>query len=198
MHTAGVDGAGIGQGVDAAGLARVRVDRPVGGETFQLDGTVLVLRRAMAQDRSAVAAMHGRCTAKSLHRRYLAGVLGDIDRVVAHLVPPPSGVAIGAFTPEGDCVALAHLVPMTDRDAVELAALVQDDWQRYGLGLRLARLILAVPERAGRAVFLLAEADNWPVLALARRLGYRAAPGVTNGFMDIEIAGATLPAPGSA
>ncbi|MGZ4608933.1 MAG: N-acetyltransferase family protein, partial [Actinomycetes bacterium] len=145
-------------------------------------------------DRAAVLDMHRRCTATSLRRRYLGPLPGDLDRLVDLLVPPARGLAVGAFTPEGQCVALAHLVPLADRDAVELAVLVVDDWQRYGVGLRLTQATLAVPERAGRAVFLLAHADNWPVLALARRLGYSAAPRVERGYMDMEIDGASLPA----
>lgn len=98
--------------MDFVGMDRIRVDRPVGVETFQLDGTVLSLRRVVPEDRVAVVEMHGRCSQQSL--RYLGAVARDLD---------------------------------------------------------------------------------WPVLAMARRLGYAATPHVEGGFMDLEIDGATLPSP---
>ncbi len=173
-------------------MERMRLERPVDGTVFGLEATVLTMRRVTAGDRCAALAMHRRCSAETLRCRYLGDVSGMLDRLVDQLVPPMRGVTVGAFTPSGECVALAHMLAMTDRHAVELAVLVEDDWQRYGLGLRLSQEALAMPERQGRPVWLLAQADNSPALALARRLGHRGRPRIENAFAELEIADASL------
>jgi acetyltransferase (GNAT) family protein len=174
-------------------MDRMRVERLLDGSVFRLEATVLTIRRATAADRRVVLAMQRRCSAASLRRRYLGAVAGRLDRLVDQLVPPARGVSIGAFNPSGDCVGLANMVPLADRDAVELAVLVQDGWQRYGVGLRLSQVALAMPERAGRSVWLLSQADNVPSIALARRLGHRGAPPrVDAAFVELEIEDASL------
>lgn len=170
----------------------MRVERPVDGSALRLEATVLTMRRVTAGDRGAALAMHRRCSAQALRSRYLGDVSRRLDRLVDQLVPPTRGVTVGAFAPAGECVALAHMLALTDRDSVELAVLVEDDWQRYGVGLRLTQVTLAMPERDGRPVWLLAQADNAPAFALARRLGHRGTPRVDNAFAELEIADASL------
>ena len=173
-------------------MSRFRVERAQHGDAFRLETTVLTLRRVTAADRDAVLAMHRQCSERTLRRRYLGAVADRLDRVVSQLAPSARGVTLGAFTPSGECVALAHLVPVADRHADELAVLVQDGWQRYGVGLRLSQEVLATPEREGRPVWLLAQADNSPAFALARALGHRGGLKVVNGFVELEIADASL------
>jgi len=89
------------------------------------------------------------------------------------------------------CAALA-MHRRCSAETLRCRYLGEDDWQRYGLGLRLSQEALAMPERQGRPVWLLAQADNSPALALARRLGHRGRPRIVNAFAELEIADASL------
>jgi GNAT superfamily N-acetyltransferase len=97
----------------------------------------LLIRGAGARDLTAVAAMHARCTPRSLLERYRAGG------------KPPSSVAIEralrrtlafvACTARGEVVAMAVAAPDPAHEdgAAEVGLLVEDEWQRRGLGREL-------------------------------------------------------------
>lgn len=101
-------------------------------------------------------------------------------------------------TADGRLVALAHL--MWDGDSAELAVLVEDAWQRRGLGLDLLRRMAALAAEAGVAtVYAVTQAGNTALISAMRRLELPLDYQVTDGTLVItaHLAGAAeqLPSP---
>src|SRR5579862_2539845 len=99
------------------------------GQTVQTLQTV-PLRGA---DHGAVVAMLGRCSEPTLRRRF-HGVIDDA-RYINRLIGSSSEVGYTAWI-DGRCVGIASLHP-SDQASAEMGVLVEDDWQRRGVGTAL-------------------------------------------------------------
>jgi GNAT superfamily N-acetyltransferase len=133
------------------------------------DGAELVLRRAVAADVDEVAALHERCSPESLHRRYLSGTRGPSWSQLARLLEPHRGYALVATDSDGRVVALANLIG--EGDIAEAAVLVEDGWQRRGVGTALLRRLVSLARPAEfAAVVLHTHAQNTPMLRTVRRV----------------------------
>ncbi|MEV4532477.1 GNAT family N-acetyltransferase [Asanoa sp. NPDC049518] len=141
------------------------------------DGVELALRPATPDDLPALMAMHERCSAGTRRHRYLTGdgvpgpaQLGrllDQSRVRTLLAVVP-GVTSG-----DPVVAMANLV--VEGSLAELSVVVEDGWQRRGVGTALVRRALAHAERLGCAAVLAhTTADNVAMERTLRRLGHPA------------------------
>jgi RimJ/RimL family protein N-acetyltransferase len=135
------------------------------------DGAELTLRPAGEDDLEGVRRLHERASTASLHSRYLGGGT-PTDARLRRLLEPVGGRTLLAVAADGRVVAIASL--LAEGDLGEIAVLVEDGWQRRGLGTALARRLLAW---AGKARFaaLVAHtgADNVAMLRTLRRLGAR-------------------------
>ncbi|MFI2609191.1 GNAT family N-acetyltransferase [Kitasatospora sp. NPDC018619] len=148
------------RGADRAPEAASRLSLP--------DGTALLLRPAGPADRAAARAMHDRCSPAALRLRY-HGPVRDAGRYLDHLLGPRHGRSFAVGAPDGRIVALGHL--MWDDDEAELAVLVEDAWQRQGLGLALLRRLSATARAAGvRTVYAVTQGGNAGLIAAMRRL----------------------------
>ncbi|RZQ59972.1 GNAT family N-acetyltransferase [Amycolatopsis suaedae] len=96
------------------------------------DGATVVLRTGVPADADAVAALHARCSANTLFNRYHTGVRTIPRRWLHRLLVPPRGRSLLAVCGR-DVVALGQLIPAGDGSA-EVSLLVEDRWQRNGLG----------------------------------------------------------------
>jgi RimJ/RimL family protein N-acetyltransferase len=160
-------------------------------------GAELTVRRAVPQDREAALAMHRRCSPETLRRRY-HGPVADADRYLAHLLDPRHGQTLAVETADGELVALAHL--LWDDDSAEVAVLVEDAWQRRGLGLDLLRRMAALAAEAGVAtVYAVTQAGNTALIGAMQRLAIPLDYQVDDGTLVItaHLAGAAeqLPSP---
>lgn len=134
------------------------------------DGVELRVRPAVPDDLAAVQAMHARCSARSRQRRYLGTTRGPSVAQLARLLDPARGVTLVALADGGSPVAMANLV--AEGDIAELAVLVEDAWQRRGIGTALLRRLVAHGTRAGYAALVVhTHADNAPMRSALRRLG---------------------------
>ncbi|MGI5153154.1 GNAT family N-acetyltransferase [Plantactinospora sp. CA-294935] len=175
--------------VDLAGaVARQAADRV----TLVLpDGAELTVRPAVPDDLPAVLSMQHRCTARSLLRRYPGRGAAPPERL-RRLLSPAHGVTLLALTGGGDgqperVVAMANLAP--EGVLAELGLLVEDGWQRRGLGAALLRRLVGYGARAGYAALLAhTPADNVAVLRILDRL-YQ--PGTVD--RDGELLTVTVP-----
>ncbi|WP_030239696.1 GNAT family N-acetyltransferase [Streptomyces sp. NRRL S-350] len=132
------------------------------------DGTELLLRAAGPADKAAALAMHGRCSPASLRLRY-HGPVRDADRHLDHLLDARHGRSLAVESPDGRILALGHL--MWDDGEAELAVLVEDAWQRHGLGPALLRRLAAMAGAAGiGTVYAVTHAANTGLIAAMRRL----------------------------
>ncbi|NNN30694.1 GNAT family N-acetyltransferase [Streptomyces sp. S3(2020)] len=133
------------------------------------EGNDITVRRADVGDLDAAKAMHERCSSRTLGMRY-HGPLGDADRYLNHLLSPRFGRTLAVQTASGRLVGLGHL--LWDGDETEVALLVEDEWQRRGIGGELLRRLveLAVEARC-ESVYAVTQAANTGMVAAMRGLG---------------------------
>jgi GNAT superfamily N-acetyltransferase len=146
--------------------------------------------------------MFDRCTAPTRYRRFHGPVKVIPERYLAEAlsgspfhhalvacaepVPAPAGAAEGAVRP-GGIVALASC-RMVDEGAAELGLLVEDAWQRRGLGTRLLRDLAAYASAAGLRVLeaqLLAE-QAW-ICGLLRPYGACGLRSTRGGVLNVTV-----------
>ncbi|GAA1371817.1 GNAT family N-acetyltransferase [Streptomyces beijiangensis] len=133
------------------------------------EGNEISVRRADLDDVEAAREMQERCSERTLGLRY-HGPVGDADRYLSHLLSPRFGRTLAVQTASGRIVALGHL--LWDGDETEVALLVEDDWQRRGIGSELlGRLVTLAVEAGCESVYAVTQASNTGMVAAMRGLG---------------------------
>src|SRR5579884_277586 len=124
----------------------------------------VVVRRAMPSDGDAIARMVERCSARTRQRRFLGATaaipVSYLERICA---PPSEDLHLVA-------VAGSRVVALGSRADDELGLVVEDEWQRAGLGRLLLRRLL---EHSPAPLVAEVGDDNAPMLAWLRRLAPR-------------------------
>jgi GNAT superfamily N-acetyltransferase len=137
------------------------------------DGAEAIVRTAVSDDVEPVSRMHERCTPATRQRRYLGGTTSPSATQLARLLAPARGATLVAEVDGGDgprIVAMANLIG--EGDVAEVALLVEDGWQRRGLGTALLRRLLGVAARDRYAALVAhTQADNAAMLHTVRGLG---------------------------
>ncbi|GAB2964878.1 GNAT family N-acetyltransferase [Streptomyces pseudoechinosporeus] len=132
-------------------------------------GNAITVRRAGPHDIDAAKAMHERCSPRTLSLRY-HGPVGDADRYLKHLLSPRFGRTLAVQTASGRIVGLGHL--LWDGDETEVALLVEDAWQRHGIGSELlGRLVTMAAEAGCDSVYAVTQSSNTGMVAAMRGLG---------------------------
>ncbi|MFJ5533260.1 GNAT family N-acetyltransferase [Streptomyces sp. NPDC093261] len=132
-------------------------------------GTPITVRRADTSDLEAAKEMHDRCSPRTLSMRYHGPVV-DADRYLNHLLSPRFGRTLAVQTPSGRIVGLGHL--LWDGDETEVALLVEDEWQRRGVGSELlGRLVTVAVEAGCESVYAVTQASNTGMVTAMRGLG---------------------------
>jgi GNAT superfamily N-acetyltransferase len=156
-----------------------------------------VLRPGRADDVEALLAMHQRCSAETVGRRYHAPVEHLTPRTARDLLEPPGGRSVLLVVGES-VVAAGTFVPDPTADEpgrVELGLMVEDAWQRQGYGTRLLRALADQAARRGvETLTCLVQPDDPAVLRTIRRAGLRARASHADGVTQYRI---PLTAPGS-
>lgn len=133
------------------------------------EGSSITVRRADTADVDAAKAMHERCSQRTLGMRY-HGPVRDADRYLNHLLSPRFGRTLAVRTASGRIVGLGHL--LWDGDETEIALLVEDDWQRRGIGGELlGRLVTMAVEAGCESVYAVTQSSNTGMVAAMRGLG---------------------------
>lgn len=150
--------------------ARLGPRVPRGHDVLTLPaGDDITVRRADTGDVEAAKAMHTRCSTRTLGLRY-HGPVGDVDRYLNHLLSPRYGRTLAVQTPSGRIVGLGHL--LWDGDETEVALLVEDEWQRRGIGGELLGRLVSMAREAGcESVYAVTQASNTGMVAAMRGLG---------------------------
>ncbi|MFF5519903.1 GNAT family N-acetyltransferase [Streptomyces coeruleorubidus] len=150
--------------------ARLGPRVPHGRDVLTLaEGSDITVRRADTRDLEAARAMHERCSERTLRLRY-HGPVRDADRYLNHLLSPRFGRTLAVQTASGRLVGLGHL--LWDGDETEVAVLVEDAWQRRGVGGELlGRLVAMAAEGGCRSVYAVTQASNTGMVAAMRGLG---------------------------
>ncbi|HEX8627252.1 MAG TPA: GNAT family N-acetyltransferase [Catenuloplanes sp.] len=160
-------------------------------------GVEVLLRPATGEDLAAVRQMHLRCSAATRQGRFLTGPALPSDSRLHRLLEPTGGVTLlaqptGTLTggAAGQVVATATLV--TEGPVGQAALLVEDAWQRRGLGGALARRLMASAARCGLQAVVGSGPCADPGL---ERLLARVAPQATV-EEDGQLRTVTVPVPG--
>ncbi|MFD7920834.1 GNAT family N-acetyltransferase [Streptomyces sp. NPDC059740] len=161
------------------------------------EGSPIVVRRAGPSDLAAAREMHERCSEATLTMRY-HGPVGDADRYLDHLLSPRFGRTLVAQTASGRVVALGHL--LWDGEESEVALLVEDAWQRRGVGAQLLRRLMAMAAETGStSVYAVTQASNTGMVAAMRSLGLPLDYQIEEGTLVVTARPAAVPtAPGAA
>ncbi|MGY3684169.1 GNAT superfamily N-acetyltransferase [Streptomyces sp. TE33382] len=161
------------------------------------EGNEITVRRADRGDLAAARAMHDRCSERTLGLRY-HGPVRDADRYLDHLLSPRFGRTLAVRTASGRLVALGHL--LWDGDETEVALLVEDDWQRRGIGSELLGRLVALAVEAGcESVYAVTQSRNTGMVAAMRGLGLPLDYQIEEGTLVITARLRTAPAvPGAA
>ncbi|MFE0727043.1 GNAT family N-acetyltransferase [Streptomyces antibioticus] len=150
--------------------ARLGPRVPGGQDVLTLpEGNDITVRRADTGDLAAAREMHERCSPHTLGMRY-HGPVGDADRYLNHLLSPRFGRTLAVQTTSGRIVGLGHL--LWDGDETEVALLVEDEWQRRGIGAGLLDRLVAMAVEAGcESVYAVTQSSNTGMVAAMRGLG---------------------------
>jgi GNAT superfamily N-acetyltransferase len=119
--------------------------------TLRVGTTPMLVRPSSARDLAAVARMHARCSPRALLDRYRAGGRPPAVAALDHDLRGPYGVVVTL----ADGSVVAHGSVARDRTHNPLCAaiglLVQDSWQRRGIGSELTAHLAGVAYAAGFA-----------------------------------------------
>ncbi|MFC7616691.1 GNAT family N-acetyltransferase [Actinokineospora soli] len=111
------------------------------------NGAGIVLREGRPSDADAVSDLHSRCSAQTLFARYHAGVRTLPRRWLHRLLQPPRGRTLLAVCGTS-AIGMAQVIRTNDPAEAEVSVLVEDSWQRQGLGTALITRLGAIA-RAG-------------------------------------------------
>jgi len=151
-------------------LSGAMLRRQEGQTTLLLpDGAELLIRAATIDDLEGVRALHARSSAATVQSRYLGGGVPNETRLARLLEPAGGGHTLLALS-DDRVVAMANL--LAEGELGEIAMLIEDGWQRRGLGTALLRRLVKYAEHT-RFAALIAHtgADNVAMLRTLRRLG---------------------------
>ena len=146
----------------------------------------LLLRETTSADMPGLIALHARCSSDTLFRRYNALVPRLTARPALLTLLQPSGGRSVALLEEDTMVA--HGMVAAGPQGLDLGLLVEDCWQRLGLGTRLLNALAQDAARTGhQSLNCLVQPDNHAILVLVRRAGLRARVRSEDGLVRISI-----------
>ncbi|MDQ0379973.1 putative N-acetyltransferase YhbS [Amycolatopsis thermophila] len=112
------------------------------------DGAAIVLREGKPADAEAVSAMHARCSSNTLFARYHTGMSRMPRRWLHRLLVPPRGMSLLAVCGR-EVVGLGQLIPGPAGEIAEVSLLVEDAWQRNGVGTALMARVAEIAAAGG-------------------------------------------------
>jgi GNAT superfamily N-acetyltransferase len=131
----------------------------------------LALRPVTGSEIPAIGAMWERCSLATRIARFHAPVRDIPASYLKAVLADPAANVLAACEPVGDVVALASLIRSPGSGTAELGVLVEDSWQRRGIGRRLvAHLITAAPARGITTLTASVLATNTQVADLLRQV----------------------------
>ena len=136
------------------------------------DDGLPTVRLATFDDTAALVRMHARCSADSVYKRYATPLARIDDRFARRLLLAGNGALVAAV--DDEVVGIASLSTCENAIA-EVALLVEDGWQRRGLGTALLSGAARLARGQGAdEVVLRSRTHNPALMSLAFASGLRA------------------------
>ncbi|MEP7091472.1 MAG: GNAT family N-acetyltransferase [Nocardioidaceae bacterium] len=130
------------------------------------------VRLAGFDDTVALMRMHQRCSTDSIYRRYAAPLTRIDDRFARRLLMAGGGALVATL---GDDVVGLASISGCEAGVAEVGLLVEDGWQRRGLGTRLLSAAARLARGHGASEVVLRSRTHHPALmSLAFASGLRA------------------------
>lgn len=142
-----------------------------------INGTPVVIRPIRPEDEPAIARLHARLSEQTVLQRFLGLIslerrrsherlirvcFSDYDREIALVVDDGQ-----------DILGVGRLSKAHFEQSAELAVLIEDRFQRQGLGMELGRRLIAIArDEKLRLLTTVMRESNGAVIALARRLSF--------------------------
>ena len=132
------------------------------------------IRSIRASDEICLQQFIARLSPGSRHARFMMAIRELPDYLLDRFTHPLRGreAVLVATSPLSEIIGLGQYVQDESGNGCEVAIVVDDAWQRQGLGTDLLDAVLLVARESGITHFH-AEvlADNYPMRALARKIG---------------------------
>jgi GNAT superfamily N-acetyltransferase len=156
------------------------------------DGASIVLRQGQPGDADAVFELHERCSANTLFQRYHTGMRTMPRRWLHRLLMPPRGMSVVAVC-GSEVIGLGQLIPGTGEIA-EISLLVDDSWQRKGVGTALmARLAVLAASRGHHKLMAVSLPGRDGIFRTAVRAGLAPEQPEEEGLVRIAIPASITP-----
>ncbi|MEU3272891.1 GNAT family N-acetyltransferase [Saccharomonospora sp. NPDC006951] len=152
------------------------------------DGAAIVLRNATPRDADAVLALHHRCSPATLFQRYHTGTRTLSRDKLRRLLAPPRGFSVVAACGR-QLVGLGQVISEPGSERAEISLLVEDSWQRNGLGSGLLRRLAVLASARGYGELVATcLPDSDVIRRTASRAGLRPARAIDrNGLLRIAL-----------
>jgi acetyl coenzyme A synthetase (ADP forming)-like protein len=158
------------------------------------DGTMLRLRVAHLDDRDALISMFSRCSQQTVRYRFLHLVKELPSSLLDHLTAAPDSgnlalVVIQGMPPDDRIVAVGAYSAAEERpDVAEVSFLVEDGWQKRGIGTILLDTLAEQARDQGIARFSAdVMADNRLMISVFRKAGYGVSATTHYGVTEVEF-----------
>jgi GNAT superfamily N-acetyltransferase/bacterioferritin-associated ferredoxin len=156
------------------------------------DGAAIVLRQGQPGDADAVFALHDRCSTETLYQRYQTGMSAMPRRWLHRLLVPPRGLSLLAVCGR-EVVGVGQLIPGAGEIA-EISLLVEDSWQRKGVGTALlSRLAVIAAARGYRKLMAVSLPGRDGLFRTALRAGLAPDQPEEEGLLRITIPSSLAP-----
>ena len=157
-----------------AALAQIRgFGEDYGWTDVLADGTVLTIRLARPQDAVGIAQMHARCSDESRYQRYFTPMNVWREENLRRIAGGHRGATLVAVTSDQMVIGVGNAFPINpdELDTGEIAVIVDDAWQRRGIGYLLLGHLMEVAMRlAFQQVRAYVLAANQGMLAMLTRM----------------------------
>ncbi|KWX04206.1 hypothetical protein TH66_10030 [Carbonactinospora thermoautotrophica] len=152
------------------------------------DESELLVRPGLPGDASAAAQLHRRCSPETRRLRYFSPRHRLSAGMLERLLDRRYGHTLVAVSPQGQLVAMGHLLPTAEPGVAEVALLVEDAWQHRGLGTVLLRRLLALGRCQGFAeLSAYVPPGHTRMLRLLRRVGAAEEFDMADGLVRVRI-----------
>ncbi len=168
----------------------IQLPRSIGGET-------ILIRPIQLSDQTQIRAFLRRLSSETLYERFFTpGIdLGLAEKVLLAPLEQDDQVAFVAATSWGRIIGYAQYVP-TDPGEAEIALIVEDGYQGYGIGGQFMRTLISTAQ-ANNFHTLIADVlgTNWRMMALLKKSGLVLTTQYDRGVNHVTIALAPIAAP---